>query len=297
MAAVNPVLVFGATGAQGGAVVRSLLKAGISVRAVSRNPDSEAGKALTAQGVQVVKGDMSGTLEESIFTGASAVFLVTNFNDPGTGHHEFEQGKAVVDLAAKAGVPHFIFSSLPNSEAESGGKYKVPHFTHKALLEDYIKGLNTFKYTSFPWAPFYYQNFNSFFPVKANEAGDLVFTFCQTSQISAGDIEEIGAVVTAAIQNPEKYGKGNQIPWVGFHASPEQLQAAFAKRAGKPVQLQLVPREIFATFPFPTAPELAEMFGWIDEYGSFGKKADLEAAKDILKPKSFDDWLAGQQFP
>jgi hypothetical protein len=118
------IAVIGATGQQGGGVVRALQASGeFKVRALTRNPDKDRQLAD-----EVVKADLDHqeTLEAA-FKGAYGVFLVTNFREKGT--DELKQATAAVRAAKDAGVKHFVWSTLPNVEAISGGKFDVPHFT------------------------------------------------------------------------------------------------------------------------------------------------------------------------
>ncbi len=146
------IAVIGATGQQGGAVVRAL-QAGsqFKVRALSRNPGKHRKLAE-----EVVEADLDRpeTLKAA-FEGAHGVFLVTNFGEEGT--DELKQATAAVRAAKDAGVKHFVWSTLPNVEAISGGKFHVPHFTGKAKV-DRIVGEAGFANHTFVIAPFYYQN-------------------------------------------------------------------------------------------------------------------------------------------
>src|SRR6267143_4455894 len=124
------IAVVGATGQQGGAVVRALQASSqFKVRALSRNPDKLRGLADEA-----VKADLNRlkTLKAA-FEGAHGVFLVTNFWEEGT--DEIKQATAAVRAAKNAGVKHFVWSTLPDIEAISGGKFHVPHFTGKAKVD------------------------------------------------------------------------------------------------------------------------------------------------------------------
>src|SRR5258708_37054715 len=117
------IAVIGATGQQGGAVVRALqARAQFKVRALTRNPGKRRELAE-----EVVEADLDRpeTLKAA-FEGAHGVFLVTNFGEEGT--DELKQGTAAVRAAEDAGVKHFVWSTLPDVEAISGGKFHVPHF-------------------------------------------------------------------------------------------------------------------------------------------------------------------------
>src|SRR5258706_7721522 len=128
------IAVIGATGQQGGGVVRALQASSqFKVRALSRNPGEHRELAD-----EVVEADLNrpDTLQPA-FAGAHGVFLVTSSWLEGT--DEFTQGTAVVRAAKAAGVKHFIWSTLPDVKAISGGKFDVPHFTGKARIDPIVK--------------------------------------------------------------------------------------------------------------------------------------------------------------
>src|SRR5437660_6740297 len=130
----NLIAVVGATGQQGGAVVRALqANKQFKVRALTRNPDEHP-----QVGDEIIKADLNRpeTLKPA-FEGAHGVFLVTNFWKGGT--DEVDQATAAVRAAKDAGVKHFVWSTLPDVEAISGGKFYVPHFTGKAKVDRIVK--------------------------------------------------------------------------------------------------------------------------------------------------------------
>jgi len=140
------VVVFGATGNQGSAVVNALLAdKTFTPRAVTRNASSEAAKQLVARGVEVVTGDLWD--KESIkhaLTGSEGVFGVTNFYDPSIMESnpkgEVDQGKLLIDTAKEVGVKFFVWSALPHATNLSNGKYPgISHFDNKAEVEEYLK--------------------------------------------------------------------------------------------------------------------------------------------------------------
>ena len=144
--------VIGATGHQGGAVVRALQAGGqFKVRALTRNPDKHRDLAD-----EVVEADLNRpeTLAAA-FEGAYGVFLVTTSSLEGT--DERKQGAAAVQAAKDAGVKHVVWSTLPDVEAISGGKFNVPHFTSKAKVDPIVQDAGFANHT-FVIAPFFYQN-------------------------------------------------------------------------------------------------------------------------------------------
>ncbi|KAJ6494125.1 hypothetical protein DFH09DRAFT_1376843 [Mycena vulgaris] len=141
MASPRIVSVFGATGLQGAAVVRALLKDGtFTPRAIVRNPQCDAALELTAAGVEVVPGDwMDKASLVSAMRGSEAVFALT-FPVFGPGPTQIDQGKNLVDAAKEAGVKFFIFTSLPSIAEISGGKYtSCVHYDQKAVVDAYLR--------------------------------------------------------------------------------------------------------------------------------------------------------------
>jgi nucleoside-diphosphate-sugar epimerase len=142
-------VIVGATGGQGNSVVGALLKdPSYKIRTVTRNPSSEKGKALSAQGVEVVAADLND--EASLvkaFSGASVIYGVTDFFEPFVKTDaeeamkvEYRQGVNIVSAASEtSSLEHFIWSTLPDSRKISNGEYVIPHFESKARIDAYIK--------------------------------------------------------------------------------------------------------------------------------------------------------------
>jgi len=166
MSTQNKIIsIIGATGQQGGAIADSLLSSGeFKVRAITRDVKSASAEALATKGAEVVAGNILDpeSIKKAI-AGSYGLFAMTNFWEKDQMGKEFELGKSLVEVAKDAKITHFIWSTLPNVEKESKGKYKVPHLTHKALVDDYVRAAK-FPYYSFVLLPFYYSNFK-FFPV------------------------------------------------------------------------------------------------------------------------------------
>lgn len=128
------VLVTGATGTQGGAVAWELAKRGYSVRGLTRNSGSERAAALVEIGIEVVEGDFDDADSlDAAMEDAYGVFAVTNYWEHGYAR-EVAHGKQLVDAAKRAGIQHFIFTSVAGADAGSG----LPHFDSKAEIEAYL---------------------------------------------------------------------------------------------------------------------------------------------------------------
>jgi uncharacterized protein YbjT (DUF2867 family) len=259
------IAVVGATGQQGGAVVRAL-QAGnqFKVRALTRNPAKHRELAD-----EVVEADLNRpeTLA-SAFHGAYGLFLVTNFQEHGA--DELKQATAAVHAARDAGVKHFVWSTLPNVEAISKGKFHVPHFTGKAKVDRIVKEAG-FANHAFVIAPFYYQNLAGVLGPQKQPNGSAGWTLPldpAVRSIHMGDISELGDVVAGAFAHPDQAGHGEYLPLVGDFVSFNEIIDALNQR-GNNFSFHQVPKEVFAGF-FPGAAEIAEMFAYFQAHTYLG---------------------------
>jgi uncharacterized protein YbjT (DUF2867 family) len=283
------IAVVGATGQQGGAVVRALQASSqFKVRALSRNPDKHRDLAD-----EVVKADLDrpDTLKPA-FEGAHGVFLVTNFWEEGT--IELKQGTAAVHAAKGAGVKHFIWSTLPNVEAISGGKFHVPHFTGKAKIDRIVKEARFANHT-FVIAPFYYQNLvGALAPQKqADGSSGWALPIDPTVRgFHMGDITELGDIVAGAFAHPDQAGNGEYLPLVGDFMSFDEIVDTL-NRPGHKFSFKQVPKEVFAAL-FPGAAEIAETFRYFQAHTYLGSDSRdrIALANKIAgrQPTKFSTW-------
>src|SRR5437868_7229088 len=205
------IAVIGATGQQGGGVLRALPASGqFKVRALTRNPDKHRDLAD-----EVVAADLGKpeTLKAA-FEGAHGVFLVTNFQEAGS--DELKQATAAIGAAKDAGVKHFIWSTLPDVEAISGGKFNVPHFTGKAKIDRIVKD-GGFENCTFVIAHFYYQNLAGDLGPHKQVDGCMGWALPLDPTrrvIHMGDITELGNIVAGAFAHPDEAGNGQYLPLV-----------------------------------------------------------------------------------
>jgi uncharacterized protein YbjT (DUF2867 family) len=283
------IAVIGATGQQGSGVVRALRASGkFKVRALTRDPDKHRELAD-----EVVKGDLDRpeTLEAA-FKGAHGVFLVTNFREAGAG--ESRQATAAIRAAKNAGVEHFIWSTLPNVEAISGGKFEVPHFTGKAKIDQIVKDAG-FPHHTFVIAPGYYQNFVAFLAPHKQADGSAGWALPIDPNVRClhmGDISELGDIVAGAFANPDQAGHGEYLPLVGDFLSFNEIIETL-KRQGHNVSYKQIPKEQFAN-SFPGAAELAEMMSYWQAHTYLGSDLSdqIALANKIAgrKPTDFSTW-------
>ncbi|KAM9986453.1 hypothetical protein ACTFIY_010884 [Dictyostelium cf. discoideum] len=301
----KPIIsVFGATGQQGGSVVGELLRVGnFKVRALTRNPDSEVAKKLKVKGVEVVKCDDIDSKEaiQEALKNSYGVFSVTF--PFGKKESESEIGKKVADAALSAGVKHFVFSGLAPCNEISNGRYDVPHFDNKHKVEMYARQLskeNPSFVSSFVYAPFYFQNFKTYFqPKKSNENDNENYSISLPSDptgkpLDMGDVENIGSIVSEIFSNQSKYS-GSVVPFSGDALTGPEIANTFSKVTGKTVTFNFIPPSVYRTFGFPGAEEMASMFEYYNEFGAFND-LDKSIASKITKLTSFEEYLKKSQF-
>lgn len=266
------IVVIGATGSQGKGLVNSLINEGaFNVRAITRNPEKYSGKAH-----EVVFGDLNNlpSLKDA-FKNAYGVFLVTNFWE---GADEITQGKNAVDAAKATGIQHFVWSTLPDVETISNGKYDVPHFTNKAKVDDLVRRAG-FRYSTFVQPPFYYQNLVGMMGPQPKQDGTTGWTLPidpTKKVIHMADINDLGKVVTGAFLNPEKVGKGSYLSLATELNSFNDILAAY-KANGKDYSFTQVPGELFSTF-FEGAKEISEMMAYFEAHTYMAQNSDGQIA-------------------
>ena len=283
------ISVIGATGQQGGAVVRALQTDGqFKVRALSRNPGKHGGIAE-----EVVEADLDRPETfEAAFEKAHGVFLVTNFWEKGT--DEIKQTTAAIRVAKNAGVKHFVWSTLPNVDAISGGKFNVPHFTGKAKVDRIVKEAGFANHT-FVIAPFYYQNVVGALAPQTQADGSVGWGLPLDPNprcIHMGDINELGNIVGGAFAHPDEAGHGEYLPLVGDFMSFSEIVDTL-NRQGHKFSFKQVPKEVFATL-FPGAAEIAEMFSYFQAHTYLGSDSydRIALANKIAgrQPRKFSTW-------
>jgi len=267
------IAVIGATGQQGGAVLRALQASGqFTVRALTRNSGKHRELAE-----EVVEADLDRpeTLKAA-FEGAHGVFLVTNFWEEGT--DELKQATAAVRAAKDAGVKHFVWSTLPNVEAISGGKFDVPHFTGKAKINPIVQEAGFVNHT-FVIAPFFYQNLVGALAPQKQADGSVGWALPLDPDVRCihmGDIRELGNIVAGAFAHPDQAGNGEHLPLVGDFMSFDEIIDTL-NRQGNSFSFKQVSKEVFATL-FPGAAEVAATFSYFQAHTYLGSNSYDEIA-------------------
>ncbi|KAF7548936.1 hypothetical protein G7Z17_g6728 [Cylindrodendrum hubeiense] len=285
------ITVFGATGVQGGSVIRSILgDAALSkeykIRAITRDTSKPAAKALEAQGVEVVSADMSSAEQAApAVEGAHTVFLITNFWESTSEEVEVGQGRAVTDASKAAGVKHLIFSSLLNTTEISGGRLpNITHFVGKSRIEQYIRDSGV--PATFVLPGLYMSNM--FTMINKGADGNYALALpvdsvkAQVPLFDAGG--DTGKFVKAAIEQYPNY-VNKRIYAATEYYTPAQMASEFAEVIGKPTVSVQVPSEVFKSFlPAPVAQEMLENMLLLEDPGYYAK-ADLTESVSLVSEK------------
>jgi uncharacterized protein YbjT (DUF2867 family) len=301
------IAVVGATGAQGGGLVRAILadRTGpFRVRALTRHPDSDKGKALAAEGAEVVAADLDDEPSlERAFAGAYGAFGVTNFWEHFSPEREFTQAGHIARAAKAAGLQHVIWSTLEDTRKwvplndnrlpTLQGKYKVPHFDAKGEADELFRreGVpTTFLLTSFYWENLIYFGAG---PQRGPD-GQLALVFpLDDKKLPAIAVGDIGKAAYAIFKGGKEF-IGKTVAIAGEHLSGAEMAAALSRALGKEIRYNNVPPEVYRSFGFPGADDLGNMFQFKRDFNDYFRGVrDVEFTRG-LNPElqSFEQWLA-----
>jgi len=290
------VAVYGATSKQGRSVAATLLQSGrFRVRALTRNQESKEARILEKLGAETVIVPAGlGHFRELVtaFAGADGAYLMTPPLDP-QDNAEFALGKELAEAAVEAGVGHIVFSTLENVEKITHGRKKVPHFTGKALVADYIRSLPVTH--SFVMLAYFYTNLLEYY-VPRVEGGKLLMPIYLPDDFKAPFVDPVtatGPAVLEMLSNPGLYG-GKTLPLVGDIISPREMVEIFQRVTGIEAEYRnAYSREnLLRYFPDfannePLVDELIGMVEYSVEYGYFSKDHDLDWSRR-LNPASLN---------
>ena len=281
MTAQQTILVAGATGQQGGAVVRHLRDDGFAVRALTRDPDGDKARALRAGGVEVVRGDLTDRASlDPALEGVHGVFSMATPYERGV-EAEVRQGKTLGDAARAAGVQHYVYSSVGGAERQSG----VPHFETKWQIEEHLRSLD------FPLTivrpVWFFENFGAgaLQPQEGGEGYTLAMPMSPDTTLQGVAVDDIGAFVAKAFAAPVDWA-GKEFELAGDEHSLAEYAAAIGRDIGVPVGYFQVSWE--------TSKEQNEdiylMYRFFEREGYQADIAALRAEYPGLR--DFEQWLA-----
>ncbi|MBA9029946.1 NmrA/HSCARG family protein [Rhizobium leguminosarum] len=282
MSNTRSVLVTGATGQQGGAVVRALIARGHRVKAISRRPESDGAKRLAAAGVEVVAGNLDdGASVAAAAEGVDAMFLMGNSYEAGT-DAETRQGIAAADAAKAAGIGHLIYSSVADAHKKTG----IPHFDSKYLVEKHIAGLGIPYTISAPVA--FMENTVAPWAIDGLRQGVYAAALPPARVLQQVTIDDIGAfVATLAERREQVFGKRFDI------AGDELSGAQQAKILSEVLNRPITYRELPIAAIRQQSEDTALMFEWFDRTGYDADIAALRRDFPDVGWHSYADWARG----
>jgi uncharacterized protein YbjT (DUF2867 family) len=301
------IAVVGATGAQGGGLVRAILgdpAGGFSARALTRDVDSEKARELARLGAEVVRADIDDQASlERAFAGAHGAFLVTFFWDHFSPEKELAGARTMARAARAAGVAHAIWSTLEDTRLRVPldddrmptlmGKYKVPHFDSKGEADRLFteEGVpTTFLLTSFYWDNFIHFGMGP----KKGPDGALAITMPMADKKLPGiAASDIGAAAYGIFKRGRE-SVGKTVGIAGEHLTGEQMAAALTKALGRPVRYNAVSPEAYRSFGFPGAEDLGNMFQYKRDFNDeYCAARNLDVARSLHPGlQTFAEWLS-----
>jgi uncharacterized protein YbjT (DUF2867 family) len=271
--------VIGATGQQGGAAARALLGSGVRVRALVRDPDSSAARALVRAGAELARADLDD--EKSLraaLAGVDGLFAMTTMTGPGGTDGEVRLGRAIADAAHAAAVPRVVYSSVGGAERSTG----IPHFESKRRVEEHLVELGL--PVTFVRPTFFMDNFAA---GPQEEDGTLVLRSPLTPGVPLQmvAVDDIGAAAVAALLDPAAVS-GGSIEIAGDELTGEQIAAAFGAQAGKPARFEPLPLDVLGD-----DGDMRAMFAWFQHPPAY--EADFAATKKLIPGvRDFATWVA-----
>lgn len=279
MAEDKVVLVTGATGNQGGAVAHELLNHGFKVCAMTRKPDGEKAKALAKAGASVVQGDLNDADSiERALKGVWGVFAVQNTWEAGVEGEEV-QGKRIAELAKKAGVQHYVYSSVASAHRKTG----IPHFENKWRVEEEVRSLN------FPThvvlrAVYFMENWLSPWFKPGIDHGKLYMAVKPETKLQMIAVEDIGKYGLWAFKEPQKLN-GRGIDIAGDSKTMPETADIIGKAAGRKIEFVPPPIEEVRK----GSADFAAMLEWFDRVG-YDADIPARAKESGIQPTTLAEW-------
>lgn len=301
------IAVVGATGAQGGGLVRAILadpSGGFAARAITRNASSPAAQELAALGAEVVEADVDDEASlERAFAGAWGAYCVTFFWAHFSPERELAEAQSMAKAAKAAGVRHVIWSTLEDTRElvplsddrmpTLQGKYKVPHFDAKGEANRAFTDAGV--PTTFLLTSFYWDNFIHFGMAPHRGAdGRLSFAMPMGDKPLPGiAAEDIGACAYGVFKRGESM-IGKTVGIAGDHVTGAQMAAHLSDAFGETVHYADVPPDVYRSFGFPGADDLGNMFQYKRDFSDrYVAARSLEESRRLHPGLlSFRDWVA-----
>ena len=277
------VVVTGATGKQGGAVVKILLARGHEVRAVTRDTASAKAGELSKAGVTLVRASFEDTAAlTKVLEGATSFFAMTSPFEVGT-QAEMRQGISAVDAAKAAGV-HLLFNSAGSANRKTG----VPHFDSKYAIEEHIAKIGV---RATVLAPVYFME-NLYFGKEQLTKGVYASPLPPTRRLAQVAVADIGAVAVRLLENPDRFA-GRRFDLGGDELTGNEAIAVLSRITGRPFTYFQVPLDVIRQ---RMGEDGAKMYEWFDRVGYTFDRAALRREFPDVAFHDFESWAKAQDW-
>jgi uncharacterized protein YbjT (DUF2867 family) len=277
------VVVTGATGQQGGAVVKNLLERGHEVRAVTRSPDSMKARDLANTGVRLIRASLEDTAAlTKALEGATSLFAMTTPFGGGP-QSETRQGISAADAAKAAGV-HLVFNSAGSANRHTG----IPHFDSKYEVEKHIAKIGV---RATVLAPVYFME-NLYFGKEQLPKGIYATPLPPARQLAQVAIADIGAVAVRLLEDPGRFA-GKRFDLGGDELTGNDVLAILSRVTGRPFTYFQVPLDVIRQ---RMGEDGAKMYEWFDRVGFTFDRAALRREFPDVAFHDFESWAKAQNW-
>ena len=277
------VVVAGATGQQGGAVVKRLLERGHEVRAVTRNTDSAKARALANAGVTLVRAPFEDTAAlTKVLEGATSLFAMTTPFEGGP-QAETRHGISAADAAKAAGV-HLVFTSAGSADRRTG----IPHFDSKYEVEKHIARIGV---RATVLAPVYFME-NLYFGKEQLAKGVYATPLPPTRRLAQVAVADIGAVAVRLLENPDRFA-GKRFDLGGDELTGNDVIAILSRVTDRPFTYFQVPLDLIRQ---RMGEDGTKMYEWFDRVGYTFDRAALRREFPDVAFHDFESWAKAQDW-
>jgi uncharacterized protein YbjT (DUF2867 family) len=277
------VVVTGATGKQGGAVVKGLVERGHEVRAITRNPDSAQARQLAKAGVTLVRASLEDTpaLTKAL-EGASSLFAMTTPFEAGA-QAETRQGISAADAAKAAGV-HLVFTSVGNANKRTG----VPHFDSKYAVEEHIARIGV---RATILAPAFFME-NLYYGKEQLAKSIYAMALPPTTKLAQVAVADIGAVAVRVLEQPDRFA-GKRFDLAGDELTGNDVVAILSRLTGRPFTYFQVPLDVIRQ---RMGEDGAKMNEWFIRVGYTVDRDALRREFPDVAFHDFESWAKAQNW-
>jgi uncharacterized protein YbjT (DUF2867 family) len=274
------ILVSGATGLQGGAVLRHLVACRFPVRVLVRDPESEQARLIGSADIEMIRGDLTDrdSLDRAL-DGVEGVFAMATPYEKGP-EAEVAQGTTLGDAAKAAGVRHYVYSSVGAANRDSG----IPHFQTKTRIEAHLRTLGLPLTILRP--VFFYENFNRYAMQQVGDAYEIRMPMSPETRLQMMAADDVGSFVTLAFGQREEW-VGRELEIAGDELTMAQIAETIQTYSHVHTDFVQVPAEEIRAYN----EDAALMYAYFEREGY---QADLLKLRRLLPElTAFAEWLEG----